>query len=194
MLEEARGKGEASQEETPAREEASGARREPRARAGERRRQPRLGLKLHKHRRSAPEAKRREEASGEEGAEGTRGKIALGLSSIRDGRDLASKGQVEEAYEKYVHGLQRLLQPDKGLPEVRRLQRKIAGYIEEAESLKDILEAKAGGHGAEGAQDDGDGSPSRRTRLEPRRRVTRAESSPSDHRKGRATLVARRDV
>merc|ERR1719401_1877026 len=83
--------------------------------------------------------------------------IESGINLIREGRALVDAGNIsEEAYEKYVRGLQQLLKLDKDLPEVGAVQKKIGQYIQEAEHLKDRLEALKdsrdhdGGRSAEG--------------------------------------------
>lgn len=70
-----------------------------------------------------------------------RQEITRGISLIREGRALVEDEQLEEAYSKYVHGLQRLMKVDK---RDLTVQRKIAQYVEEAEQLKERLECEPG--------------------------------------------------
>jgi len=74
-----------------------------------------------------------------------------GLALIKGGQADNAKDDPELAYEKYVRGLQCLLQLDKAHPCVTAAQRRIARYVDEAEKLKEELEAMRG-QGCSGEQ------------------------------------------
>jgi len=80
-----------------------------------------------------------------------RGQVQKGESLIEQGQRLESSGQLDEAYEKYCRGLQYLLEvmPKLGEdnPDVSAVRGKIGGYLEQAERLKERLEAREGGGG-----------------------------------------------
>merc|ERR1712137_94762 len=69
--------------------------------------------------------------------------ISHGLALVKEGRALAQDEMLDEAYEKYIKGLESLLQLDRRESQVAILQGKIAQYVTEAERLKDVIEAEA---------------------------------------------------
>jgi len=72
-----------------------------------------------------------------------RAEIQEGISLIHEGRALVEDEQREEAYTKYVEGLSRLLKVDKTSRQFLEMQSQITDYVEEAEKLKDSLDADA---------------------------------------------------
>lgn len=80
-----------------------------------------------------------------------RAEISQGVSLIREARALAEDEQLQEAYAKYLSGLQRLLKVDKTEPQIIALQGKIAQYVEEAERLKERTDGEGNSAGSGGA-------------------------------------------
>jgi len=106
-----------------------------------------------------------------------RSDAARGVALIHEARRLSKSKMYEEAYEKYVLGLQRLLRLDKTQPKAQSLQKKIAKYIGEAEKLKARLEAsKAAVSGEEVDDSSEQASHGKRARLVARRDVPSQKS------------------
>jgi len=82
--------------------------------------------------------------------------IVRGEQLVRDGKTAHEQGQTEKAYEKYCRGLQYLLDvmPKLGedKPKAQALRLRINGYLDEAEKLKQQLDAAEEG-GSSGAAD-----------------------------------------
>jgi len=83
-------------------------------------------------------------------------RIVRGEQLVRDGKAAHEQGQTEKAYEKYCRGLQYLLDviPKLGedKPRAQALRLRINGYLDEAEKLKQQLDAAEEG-GSSGAAD-----------------------------------------
>lgn len=112
------------------------------------------------------------DAAGGEKEARLRKRIEQGLGLIREGRSAAAEGLLEEGYEKYCAGLQRLLKIDKAHPQVQAIQRNITRYVEEAERLLGVLQADSGAGTA--------GTSPRRRRRSPH------DSAPQSARRGDA--------
>eukprot|EP00406_Dinophysis_acuminata_P016028 CAMPEP_0179342778 /NCGR_PEP_ID=MMETSP0797-20121207/70602_1 /TAXON_ID=47934 /ORGANISM="Dinophysis acuminata, Strain DAEP01" /LENGTH=130 /DNA_ID=CAMNT_0021057043 /DNA_START=1 /DNA_END=389 /DNA_ORIENTATION=+ len=74
-----------------------------------------------------------------------RSRIIKGEQLVREGKGAVDRGQTEKAYEKYCRGLQHLLDvmPKIGedRPAAKALRLRINGYLDEAEKLKQKLDA-----------------------------------------------------
>jgi len=131
-----------------------------------------------------------EAASGETSAQGealVKSEIAQGMVLLREGRALAEDELLQEAYEKYVRGLQLLLRLDRKDPRVLALQPEVAKFVDEAEKLRDQLDD---------ARRERDGSSSSCTlELHSRSRSSRPryDSRPRAE-SGRPTLVPRSEA
>jgi len=136
-----------------------------------------------------------------------RGHVDKGEALVREGQKLEAARSLDEAYEKYCRGLQYLLEVMPKLPEddpaIGPLRVKISGYLEQAEKLKENLEAQEGASAGDlpstrQAQDpgvpgappppassEGDGAPAAasggRSRSRSRRRHRKHHSSHGHH-------------
>jgi len=110
------------------------------------------------------------------GRDRCRGDATRGVALIHEARRLSASKMHEEAYEKYVLGLQHLLRLDKTQPKAQALQKKIAKYIGEAEKLKAMLETSKAASGEEVDDSSEQASHGKRARLVARRDVPSQKS------------------
>lgn len=96
--------------------------------------------RVHKRHRRAESSAVAIEAAPEELDDYISKELSHGKSLIRRGQGLAASGDLEEANENYVRGLQKICGLDQSDPRVAGMQRKLAKYVDEAERLQQRLD------------------------------------------------------